>query len=201
MTATPRWNPRPWHESAWRTAMWTAATGLVAMPLVAMQFTTSVVWTGSDFVFAAAMLAVVCGAVEMAMRSGAHWAYRAGVVLSVGTAVALVWINLAVGVLGSEGDMVNLLYAGVLVIGLACAAFARLKASGMAWTLAAVVIAQCLVPVVVLAMREMPAMSTAEVVGVTAFFAVPWLVAAALFGYAARAARLGSPGGADAPEG
>jgi hypothetical protein len=38
-------------------------------------------------------------------------AYRAGVGISVGAAFILVWMNLAVGVFGTEDNPLNLLYA------------------------------------------------------------------------------------------
>ena len=101
-----------------------------------------------------------------------------------GTALLLVWINLAVGIIGSEDNPVNLLYFWVLFIGIIGATIARLRPQGMARALFVTAFAQALVPVIVLIIGESPARSMQEPPGVSgvlllnAFFAILFTVLA-----------------------
>src|SRR3989344_4880323 len=70
-------------------------------------------WTFFDFVFMGILLYGAALAYELVARKMSNSAYRAAVGLAVVTAVLLVWINAAVGIIGDD-DGVNLLYFGVL---------------------------------------------------------------------------------------
>ena len=98
------------------------------------------------------------------------------------TAFLTLWVNLAVGMLGSGNDIVNLMFAGVLCIAAVGALVAALKPAGMARATAAAAIAQLLAVGVGLAMREFEPLELT----LTAMFALPWLASAALFRKAAR---------------
>lgn len=177
-----------WHGSAWRKLMWGGAAAFLAWPLVAMQLDVpGVHWTASDFIVMGALLGLAGGAVEVGMRMSPHPAYRAGAAVAVGGAFLLVWINLAVGLIGSEHNDANLLYAGVLLTGIVGAVLARFRARGLVRTLLAMAAVQVLVPLVAVWRNGVsPATPPLELVGVTLFFLVPWLLAAALFALAAR---------------
>lgn len=170
-----------WRGSWLRRAMWATAAGLLALPAVAMRFTTDVDWTASDFVIMGVLIAAACGAVEVGMRMSGHLAYRAGVVVGVGGAFLLVWINLAVGILGSEDNPANLMYLAVLLTGLVGAPLVHFRARGLVRVLLAMAAVQVAVPIVALATDAAAAGPLHMVAGVTAFFLGPWLVAAALF--------------------
>jgi hypothetical protein len=58
-------------------------------------------------------------------------AYRAAVGVALAAAVILVWLSLGVGVIGKDGDPANLLYVGVLAVGIIGAIIAR--PSHMGW--------------------------------------------------------------------
>lgn len=62
------------------------------------------------------------------------------------TAVLLVWINAAVGLIGNEP--VKLLYFGILFIGFIGALLVKFQPRGMSYTLFAMAIAQALVPLI-----------------------------------------------------
>ncbi len=136
--------------SGWRIAVWGAAALLLALPLVAMQFTKEVNWELADFVVFGTMLAAVCGTYELAARATADYAYRAAVGVALLTAFILVWVNLAVGIIGNENNPANLVYVGVLAVGIVGAIIARFKPYGMARALFATALAQALVGVIVL---------------------------------------------------
>lgn len=171
----------------WRILGWSTAVFLLLLPLVAMQFTSEVAWTPFDFAFAAGMLGALGLGLELAFRSRSN-AFRLGAAVALGAAFLIVWSTGAVGVIGSEANPANLLYAGVLAVALLGALAARLRAAGMAWAMAATALAT--VAVLPAAAVIWP-MTSAEVwsldaLGATAVFTALWLVAAGLFHTAAK---------------
>ena len=62
----------------------------------------------------------------------------------------LIWINLAVGIIGDSEDLANLLYIGVIAIGFIGSIIARIKPKGMSRALIVTTGAQILVPIIVL---------------------------------------------------
>lgn len=125
----------------WRIAAWTGAGLILLLPLVAMQFNTDVNWTVFDFVVAGAMLAALVGAFEVVVRLSGNWAYRAAVVVAALAAFLMVWVQGAVGLVGSENDLFNLLFLVPLLIGATGCFIANFKAAGMSrmlWVMAVV---------------------------------------------------------------
>lgn len=167
-----------------RIAIWGIAACLLLLPLLAMQFTTEVAWTASDFVVFGAMLLVACGTYELATRMTGSTPFRAAVGVAVVAAFLLVWVNLAVGIIGSEGNRANLMYAGVLAVAVVGAALARFRAHGMARAMVAAAAAQALMAAVALAMGSGEAL---QLTALTAVFVALWLASAALFHKASRA--------------
>lgn len=167
--------------NAFRAVLWGGAGTLLLLPWIAMQFTGEVNWTGFDFLVFGAMLAIACGACELAMWASRSHAYRLAAAIAVGTGFLLVWINLAVGIIGSENNIENLVYAGVLLVAALGAAFARLRALGMARAMVATAIVHALTGVYGLAIGSVEA-------GVSALvFVAAWLASAWGFHRAARA--------------
>ncbi|PST24176.1 hypothetical protein C7U60_09675 [Mesorhizobium plurifarium] len=157
------------------------------LPLLAMQVTAEVVWDGADFAIFGAMLIVAGGVCELATRISASGAYRAAVGIAVAAAVALIWTNLAVGLIGAEDDPANLLYGGVLGVGIIGAFIARFRPNGMAHAFLATALVQAVVAAVAVAAgMGYPSSPPLEILGVNALFAVLWLASALLFRRAAR---------------
>jgi hypothetical protein len=158
------------------------------LPLIAMQFTHEVNWDETDFIVFGAMLVGACGAYELATRMTGNTAYRAAVGVAVVAAFLLIWINLAVGIIGSEDNPANLMYGGVLAVGIIGAVIARFQQHGMARTLVGMALAQALVAVLALIFRwgsdgeNWPQV----IVVLNGFFAALWLGSAWLFRRAAR---------------
>lgn len=164
----------------WRWAMWGGAALLLLLPAVAMRFDgNGVHWTALDFMVFGAMLAVACGTFELGAWLSRDRAYRAGFGIAVIAGFLLTWINLAVGIVGEPGNLANLAFFGVLLVGAIGACVARFKPQGMARALAATAIAQAMAGVVALTQGSV------EGVALSAFFAVAWLVSAGLFRKAA----------------
>lgn len=176
--ATTHPGSRP--SARWRVALWGGAAGLLLLPALAMQFSDEVHWGPLDFVFAAALLGTVCGGFEWAARASASASYRAGAGLALLTALALVWINLAVGIIDGEDTPANLMYGGVVGVAIAGAVLARGRARGLMHATAAAALTQALVAAIVIGARwGLPAAV------LSAAFVLPWLVAAGLFRRAA----------------
>lgn len=82
----------------WRRPMWGAGAALLLLPLAAMAVTEQVNWGAGDFVTFAAMLGALGLGVEAAMRL-TRGPLRPAAILLLGLAFALVWVELAVGIL------------------------------------------------------------------------------------------------------
>lgn len=184
--------PRMSRGFPWRPVVWGGAGLLLLLPWVAMRFTGEVAWSAGDFILFGAMLLAACIAFELIARVARSGVHLIAAAIAVGTAFLLVWANLAVGIIGSEGHPANLMYLGVLATGVIGAAVARLRPAGMARALIAVAVGQALVaaiaPVVLRAGWE----KTLVANGV---FIALWLVSALLFRKAAH--DRSSPGAAD----
>lgn len=116
-------------------------------------------------------------------------AYRMGAVAALFAAALQVWINLAVGIVGSEDNPVNLGFYIVVLTAGACAFTARLRADGMARAMLAVAGVQALLAAVIATapstVRDDPK-GPLGVLALSAGFAALWLLSAALFHKAAR---------------
>ena len=163
--------------------MWVVAAGALAVPWIAMRFTTEVAWTLSDFVVFGAMLLFVCGGFELAARLSGNRAYRLAMGIALLGTFFLVWINLAVGIIGNESNPLNLVFFAVPVVGLVGALIARFEPLGMARSLLATACAQALA-VFVAALA-----SSGIAVVLSVFYVLLWLTSAQLFRIASRERR------------
>lgn len=120
-------NGAPARRVPWRLIGWAIPFGLLAIPWLA-RFP----WTLSDFIFAGAMFAIVGGTFELALRASGNRAYRGGAAIALATAFLLVWINLAVGIIGNEDNPLNLMFFGVIAAAIVGAIVARFEPGGMA---------------------------------------------------------------------
>ena len=173
------------YKPAVRIAVATAFILLLA--LVVMQFTDEVVWDLADFAVAGVLLFCAGLTYELIARNAGHIAYRAAVGVVVAAALLLVWINLAVGIIGNEGNPANLMYIGVLAVGTVGALIARFQPQGMARALFATALAQSLVAAIALAAQlgTSGPVWPRDVLIATGFFATLWLGSALLFRRAA----------------
>lgn len=179
MAQQPRQN-FPGARWRWRPAIWGGAALVLVAPGVAMLLTDEVNWSAADFLMFAAMLAGALGLYELAIRMTGSHTYRAAAGFALATAFLLVWINLAVGIIGNEGNPANLVYAGVIAVGVVGALIARLRAWGMARALLATAVAQALVAAGVMLAGYLDGFV------LSTFFVGMWLVSAQLFRRAAQ---------------
>jgi cation transport ATPase len=117
--------------------------------------------------------------------------YRCAAALAIVAVLLLVWLSLGVGIIGSDGDPANRMYAAVVAVGVVGALLARLRARGLARTLFAMALVQALVAVIAVTLGlGLPWSGPAEVVLLNAFFVACFAAAGWLF---RRAARSGTP--------
>jgi hypothetical protein len=161
---------------------------ILLVPLVAMLFTDAVAWGPADFVVAGTLLGGTGLLFQAAAKNAGDTPYRVAAGAALASALLLIWVSLAVGVIGGDGDPADLMYAGVLAVGVIGAVDARLRPHGMARALLAMALAQALVAAIALiAGKHHAAMSSAfELVAVNAFFAGLFAGSAGLFRYAAQ---------------
>ena len=103
-------------KSAKRVALATAV--LLLLPFVAMQITEEVAWDLADFAVAGTLLFGAGLTYEFASRKTAgNIAYQVAVGVAVVASLLLVWVNLAVGLIGTEDNLANLMYFAVIALG------------------------------------------------------------------------------------
>lgn len=161
-------------RNPWRLLLWGTVTTLLLLPLIAMQFTTEVNWTSSDFVVAGILLGGTALLIELGCRFSANLAGRAGWALLVLTCLLLIWINLAVGIIGSEDNPANLLYLVVLASVALGAVGGRFQAQAMSRVLYLTAALQLGVELVI----QFAGLGAAPVIN--AAFMLLWLLAAGL---------------------
>jgi len=166
---------------------------ILMIPLIAMQFSDEVNWGPGDFIIMGVMLFSAGLTYVLISKMRDNLAYRMGVGVAVVTGFVLVWMNLAVGLIGSEDNPLNLMYFGVLLIGILGAILSLFQPRGMMRALYATSLAQALVPVIALIIKRLqmdPVDMQPGVLGVfilNSFFALMFLVSATLFRKAADA--------------
>ena len=112
-------------RNRWSLAIWGTAACLLLLPAIAMRFPGSGVdWDARDFIIMGVMFAIACGTYELATRLSDNVAYRAAAGIAIVTGFLTVWVNMAVGMLGSERNPANLLFGGVLLVGIVGAVIA-----------------------------------------------------------------------------
>ena len=160
--------------NGWRIAGWCSAAALLALPAIAMVLTDEVDWTLGDFAFAAGLVSISGLAMELSLRSARSWPRLIGLAIATFTASFTVWANLAVGILGDEGNPVNQLFFAALCVGLLGAAIQRFRSRPLARIAAALAIGQFAIGIIAAAEATRPYVEW----GALTLFAVLWSVAA-----------------------
>jgi hypothetical protein len=173
-------------NSVFRWGRWVLVTAAVlAIPALAMAFdigvpdpgqgTEGVNWGPMDF---AIMGVLVLGAgllFEYASSRGGSVAHRAAVGIAVLAGIGLVWVNLAVGMIGDEGNPANLMYVLVLFVALVGAAIGRFEPREASIAMFATAATHIVVVVIALVAGLGPQVLA------DAFFIGAWIASALLF--------------------
>ena len=144
-------------------------------------------WDATEFNAMGVMLSVAGLLEALVLRRSSKGAYRFAAALAILAAFLLVWVNGAVGIIGDEGNLANLMYAGVLAAALAGSAIVRFRAAGMARAMFVTAGVQVLVAVIALAadLGDSGPAWPMDVLMATLFFAGMWTASAVLFRKAA----------------
>ena len=116
----------------WTIWLWVGALALLLVPFIAMRVTTEVNWTLGDFIFAALMLSSLCGLVQLAVRRSSKASYRWAMALAALGGFAVIWVNLAVGIVASEDNDYNSVFFLIILATVAASVVARIQAGAMA---------------------------------------------------------------------
>ena len=179
---------RPWN--AWRIARWTVAGTLLAIPALAMQVTDEVNWSVGDFAFAGVMIIGTGLLYEGVTKLSDNLFYRTGAVVALAAAFLLIWVNLAVGIIGDEDNPHNAAYFCEVLLAAATVFAAALRPAGMSRAMLATGGFQLLIT----AFAAYDGWGAGEPPGATGVlilnlgFAAMWLFSAGLFWRAARRA-------------
>jgi hypothetical protein len=153
---------------------------LLLIPLTAMQFTDEVVWGSLDFLVAGALLFLAQITYELIAVKRKDILYKAAAGLAVATGLFLIWANLAVGIIGDEGNPANLMYYGVIAVGIIGVFISRFRPLGMAWVFFITALAQMLAFLIAVISGWDPEFM------IHVFFVFLWILSALLFQLAAR---------------
>ena len=156
-------------------------TGVVLLiPLWGVIYVDDWNWDWHGFVIAGAFVFSAAMLYEFAAKTMRNRAYKLAVGLAVTTSFLVAWSNFVQAV---DVNLFNFMYHGVVVLGLVGAAVARFRARGMAVVMAAMAIAQALVPLIALVFWNT---KLAGVLGGNGVAIVLFAVSAWLFRRAAR---------------
>ncbi|WP_324805929.1 hypothetical protein SH584_07315 [Sphingomonas sp. LY29] len=156
--------------------VWAGATALMVIPVIVLRAVNGEAWDlPGEAIFLAGLVSGVGIAFEVAKRIPDRLAYASGIGLAIWAALLQMWINLAVGIVGSEDNPVNLIYLGVTVFALLATIAARFRAEWMVSAMKATAVAQASTFVIAL-------LAGGGFTGpITVFFTALWLIAAWLF--------------------
>ncbi len=158
---------------------------LLGVPALAMAFnigvpdpgqgTEGVNWGPMDFAIMGVLILGTGLLYEYATRRAGNVAHRVAVGIAVAAGLFLIWVNLAVGMIGDEGNPANLMYLFVLFVLLIGAAIARFEPREASIALFATAGAHALVAVIALVAGLGPTLLA------DAFFIGAWVASGLLF--------------------
>lgn len=151
--------------------------------LVMNQFVKGMTWGLEDFLVAGGLLFGVTIVYEMLNQKKQLVNYKKALSIALGTNLVLIWSNLAVGIIGSENNPVNLIYFSIPIIFLSGAIISNFKASGLAKTLNIMAIVQISIPLGALIINhpQVNILGILLVLGLNFLFAFSFWFSASLF--------------------
>jgi len=170
-----------------RSILWLTitTTGLLLIPLIAMQFTNEVDWTLSDFIIAGLLIYGTGLSYIFITKLTMNTVYRIAVGFSLISGLFLLWSNMAVGIIGSENNSINLLYFLVIFTGIAGAFISRFRPGGLSITMfAAAAVTACIaITALITEAQQDPYSSVYNILAVNGFFTTLFIISGMLFRY------------------
>lgn len=172
-----RWSSKPWRLAAWLTA-----AALMLMP-IAVQLTHGPFgWSIGDFAFIAIILLSGSAIFDLTARRAPSFSYLAAAGAALAASFGLIVVNGAVGLVGSEDEVHNLFFFGVLAVAILGSILARGRPVAMAKAMLAAAGAHIAVSTALLiaADKVRNEGQQIEVIGLSVF-ALLWLASSWLF--------------------
>ena len=143
-------------------------------------------WKPGDFLFAGVLIFGTGLTYKLVTRKSGDVIYRVAIGFALATGFFLIWANMAVGIIGSEDNPVNLLYFLVLFVGIIGAFISRFRPHGLSLTMFAMALAQAIVAATALAggFYQSSPSSVFQILIVNGLFITLFVVSAMLFKYA-----------------
>lgn len=104
---------------AWRLVGWGSVMALILASWTSMHLTEGLHWSVSDFISTSVILGIVGGLVELVVRITNNPYARLGSCLAIFAGFAVLWCNLAVGMIGDTANPTNLLFSIVMMLAVA----------------------------------------------------------------------------------
>ncbi|MCH8500760.1 MAG: hypothetical protein LAT77_02490 [Aliidiomarina sp.] len=165
--------------SWFRVLGWGLVVALLITPAIAMRFTDEVQWTAFDFVVAAVLLGGSGLLIEVGAKLSTNTAFRVGMTIAVINCLLIIWLNLAVGIIGNEDNPANFMYLSVLGLVAVGTVFLRAKTNAMSWLMIATAITQLSISIAAVLLKLPTDLQPAFFLN--SAFAILWLIAAGLF--------------------
>jgi hypothetical protein len=159
---------------------------ILLIPLCGNLYVRGWQWSPFDFVAAFVVLFGAGIMFEWVASKGVTSAYRVAVGVACATGLVLLWINMAVGLIGSDDNPANLMYLAILALAFSGAYLAGFEPRRISRALLTTAVAQALVPVFALVLNPNDfSPGVAKVFCLNSFFVAMWVVSAMLFRHAA----------------
>ena len=170
-----------------RLALWGGSAALMFVPVVVIRAGQAAPSDPGDYIFLAVLLALLGLAYELAARVPDRLAFRAAAAIWLAAGFLQTWVSLAVGIIGSEDNPANWIYAAVIAVAVAGALVAGPRPLSLARAMSAAAAAQ------VLAFAVALAAGLGFTGPVTVLFTGLWMISAWLFRRAACTDRAALP--------
>ena len=108
--------PGPGRIPIWRILGWGTAALSILTPWLAMRFNPELGLETHDFIFATVVIGITGALIELTVLLTANRFSRAGGFVAILAGFLVFWSNLSVGMIGTEGNSVNLFFGLVLLI-------------------------------------------------------------------------------------
>lgn len=160
---------------------------ILLIPFTAMQFTAEVNWTLFDFMVAGTLIFTAGFTYLFITRTSSLVSYKIAVGFAVLSSLFMIWSNLAVGIIGSEDNLINLLYFTIPAGALISALWVRFSTRGLMTTMYGCAIGVGLITAIAFlsGMQHAQGSSSMEIIAVNSLFIVLFVLSALLFRYAA----------------
>ncbi|MBZ0182205.1 MAG: hypothetical protein K8F60_07090 [Melioribacteraceae bacterium] len=168
-----------------------ASTLFLIIPLTGMLLSAGVNWGFFDFIFAWVLLFSAGFTYKYIASRKSNTKYKAALAIAVFTSLFIVWSNLAVGIIGSEDNPVNLIYFVMLFAVIIGGVAVKFHPKGLSILMFAAAAAHGLIPFIafVLIGAENIERFTREMnvlIGIHLFIIMLWTISGLLFRYSAQ---------------